>query len=78
MNSASYERKDGATGNSNLGFLAQDILKIIPEAVVVPKEEEMGMKYTELIPVLVKAIQEQQVQMEELKKELKKVKQKER
>ena len=47
--------------------------KIIPEAIVVPTNgDALGMKYNELIPVLVKAIQEQQKEIEELKKLIKK------
>jgi Chaperone of endosialidase len=69
-------------GKLNLGFLAQEIEKVVPEAVVyVPKGTEIrngkksetdtyGMKYTELIPVLTKAIQEQQAMIEELKKQV--------
>ena len=48
--------------------------QIIPEVIDIQKDadnkEMYGMKYTELIPVLVKAIQEQQVQIENLKSEL--------
>ena len=42
---------------------------IVPEAVDVPKTaaDYYGMKYNELIPVLTKAIQEQQAQIEALK-----------
>ncbi|HMP91587.1 MAG TPA: hypothetical protein PKD90_01860 [Phnomibacter sp.] len=48
------------------------MLKLIPEVVVVPEDgSAMGMKYSELIPVLIKAIQEQQKEIEKLKKHLK-------
>jgi len=64
-----------------LGFLAQDVQKIIPEAVQVqsvtnaePKEasestekvEILGMDYSKLFPVLTGAIQEQQEQIKQL------------
>ncbi|MCK7590252.1 tail fiber domain-containing protein [Subsaxibacter sp. CAU 1640] len=60
--------------NTHLGFMAQDLKKILPE-VVVDKEwksldekgskdwvstERLGVNYSEIIPVLVKGIQEQQ------------------
>jgi trimeric autotransporter adhesin len=69
------------TGN-NLGFIAQDLEKVIPDVVVhsiTPPEEienarnekgieldpeTYGVKYSELVPVLVKAMQEQQVIIE--------------
>lgn len=76
---------------TSLGFLAQDMEKIVPEIVVKPtaadfeecarrKKENgaegqptMGMKYAELIPVLTKAIQEQQAMIEELNAKIKKL-----
>ncbi len=76
----SYQWKDEkmkvGTG-TNLGFIAQELETIVPDAVVhtingndketgaAPAEKESyGVKYSELIPVLTKAIQEQQVQIE--------------
>ena len=43
-----------------IGFIAQDIRKVVPEVVDVPKDPAgmLGIRYTELIPVLAKAIQE--------------------
>ena len=51
-----------------IGFIAQEMESIVPEAVDVPKTaaDHYGMKYNELIPVLTKAIQEQQAQIEQL------------
>jgi trimeric autotransporter adhesin len=70
MKPVQYNWKTNPSADLQIGFLAQDIQKIIPEAVVVPTNgDPMGMKYTELIPVLVKAIQEQQKQIDDLKKE---------
>jgi len=57
----------------NLGFLAQEVYEVIPEAVSKPKNENddlWSMSYDKLIPVLTKAIQEQQVIIEDLQKEL--------
>jgi len=46
----------------SLGLIAQEIFKVIPEVVHVPEESEelMGVNYAELVPVLIKAIQEQE------------------
>jgi Chaperone of endosialidase/YadA head domain repeat (2 copies) len=57
----SYKWKKG-NQNLNLGLIAQEVQKLIPEVVDVgnDKDKTLGMKYTELIPVLIKAIQEQQ------------------
>lgn len=79
----SFQWKDAKIDNSSthLGFVAQEVQQVLPEIVVdydwkeVPESQEktwektdkLGMKYTEIIPVLVKAIQEQQAIIEELK-----------
>ena len=58
---------------NDIGFIAQEVYKIIPEAVRVPEDEtsEMwGVSYSKIVPVLVKAVQEQQAQIEELKQEI--------
>lgn len=72
MQPVQYNWKSNPNNDLQIGFLAQDIQKIIPEAVVEPANgDAMGMKYNELIPVLVKAIQEQQQKIEELEKMIK-------
>jgi len=65
-----------------LGFIAQEVQKIIPEVVVThqwkeyeenpgvlvkEKSERLGMRYNDLIPVAIRAIQEQQEKIEKLK-----------
>jgi trimeric autotransporter adhesin len=71
MKPVQYNWKTNPTADLQIGFLAQDIQKIIPEAVVVPTNgDPMGMKYSELIPVLVKAIQEQQKKADEQEKRI--------
>lgn len=60
-------------GKETIGFIAQEVYQVIPEAVTKPIDENnalWAMDYNKLIPVLVKAIQEQQVQIEELKKQI--------
>jgi len=58
---------------NNLGFIAQDIQKIIPEAVSVVNEENetLGLKTDFLVPYLVKAIQELKAEVDLLKKQCK-------
>jgi hypothetical protein len=55
-------------GKKCLGFIAQDVVAIIPELVDVPEDssEMMGIEYQAFIPVLVKAIQEQQALITQL------------
>jgi len=65
------EYKNYGEGRQN-GNIAQDIEKIIPEAVfVTPSTGKMGINYDQLHAVYIKAIQEQQAQIEELKAKIK-------
>lgn len=67
-----------------LGFIAQEVQKIIPEVIVshewkeyeenpgeLVKEEteRLGMRYSDLVPVAIKAIQEQQEMIDALEKQ---------
>lgn len=64
-------------GEQNIGFIAQELHKVIPEAAFKPNDEKIDLwsvDYTRLIPVLTKAIQEQQEQIEKLKKEIELIK----
>ncbi len=53
-----------------VGFIAQDWEHDFPNVVSKDDDGNLGMKYTETIPVLLKAIQEQQAMIEELKAEV--------
>jgi Chaperone of endosialidase len=55
-----YNYKGSPARQKTLGFTAQEMQKIVPEVVDVPKNPNamMGIRYSELIPVLAKAIQE--------------------
>lgn len=57
---------------NDFGLVAQDVDKIIPEAVTKPEDETKGfwsLDYGKIMPVLIKAIQEQQEEIESLKKQ---------
>lgn len=56
---------------NRLGFIAQDVLDVIPEAVIYEKDNDTYyMDYNAIIPVLAEAIKEQQVQIEALEAQL--------
>ena len=59
--------------NKEVGFIAQEVIDVIPEIVGQPENEDELYKiyYDMLIPVLTRGIQEQQMQIEALKKESK-------
>ncbi|MBN2766388.1 MAG: tail fiber domain-containing protein [Paludibacteraceae bacterium] len=70
-----------STNHPEVGFIAQDVQKIIPEVVRgtegdIEKGETLGLSYGNLVPVLTKAIQEQQKQIDELKALVEKLMQK--
>ena len=50
-----------------IGFIAQDVEKVLPELVSTSEKGMKGLSYGQLTAVLVKAIQEQQKQIDELK-----------
>jgi len=58
---------------ATVGFIAQEVQQIIPEAVNEPADESKdlwSMDYDKLIPVLTKAIQEQQIIIDEMRLEI--------
>ncbi len=75
---------------TKLGFIAQEVLQVIPEAIVTKdwfidgehpenglqekESERLGISYSEIIPVTIKAIQEQQIKIDALKETNKKLK----
>ncbi|QSW87166.1 tail fiber domain-containing protein [Flavobacterium endoglycinae] len=66
----------GKVTGRNIGLLAQDLYQVIPEAVNVPEDENMALysiSYSELIPVLINAVKEQQSEINGLKDRLQKV-----
>jgi hypothetical protein len=58
------------TEKTHIGFSAQEVKEVFPDLVVADQDGLLGIDYSGLIPVLVEAIKEQQVQVEALKKEI--------
>lgn len=52
------------------GVIAQEIEKVLPEVVTEGPDGTKAVAYTEIIPVLIEAIKEQQKEIEELKKKV--------
>jgi hypothetical protein len=53
------------------GLIAQEVMEVFPELVVQNEEGYYGVKYQELISILIKAMQEQQAEIDSLKINLK-------
>lgn len=81
LHPVSYNWKKQPGDGDRLGVLAQEIQKILPEVVrdydyiideitgqkTKVKADRLGVMYSDIIPVLIHAIQEQQAEIEELK-----------
>ncbi|MDO8528735.1 MAG: tail fiber domain-containing protein [Nanoarchaeota archaeon] len=62
-----------ASGERNIGFIAQDVEKVLPE-LVSGTEGHKGVAYGNIVAVLVEAIKEQQKQIDKLKSQLQEMK----
>lgn len=61
------EQENQEKGNKHIGLLAQEVEAIFPEVVYTLADGRKGIAYTELIGVLVEAIKEQQLEIENIK-----------
>lgn len=61
----------------HLGLIAQEVQQVIGEVVDAPEGDQKyyGMNYTALVPVLIKAVQQQEQQIDQLKGELQEIRQ---
>jgi len=66
-----FDWKDG-TGSDNLGFIAQEVEQVLPKSVGIAPDGDTKLLslQSEIMPILVKAIQEQQVLIETLQARL--------
>jgi hypothetical protein len=67
-----YEKNN----KKSYGLIAQDVQEVFPEVVSQNENGYLSVSYTELIAPLIKAVQEQQKEIEDLKKEIKALKDK--
>lgn len=68
----SYQMKNLSDKRTNWGFIAQDIEAIVGDSNAIltvggDSEKTLGLRYTDFVAPLVKAVQEQQTEIEELK-----------
>ena len=68
LRGVSFEYKE--TGQKQIGFIAQEIEKIIPEVVGENPDGYKGVQYQNVVGLLVEAIKEQQKQIDELKEKI--------
>ncbi len=71
INGVYYNMKDKAQGvPREVGVIAQDVEKVLPEAVSEGADGYKRVDYTKLVPLLIEAVKEQQTQIETLKQEV--------
>jgi len=68
LNPVNFEWKDG--GRIQDGLIAQEVKELIPNAVIVNDDGYYSMDYSKLVTPLIKAIQEQQAQIDALQSEI--------
>ncbi|MBN2858136.1 MAG: tail fiber domain-containing protein, partial [Candidatus Delongbacteria bacterium] len=76
MRPVTYLWKDKPERGRKVGLIAQELIEVLPEVVNVGDDEDqtLGINYAELTPILIKALQEQQEEMESMKKEMSEMK----
>ncbi len=62
-----YRWKAQPTGDEKVGLIAQELRQVMPELVHGDAEDDapLGVNYSELVPVLIQAIQEQDAQLQQ-------------
>lgn len=61
----------GHLGTHQVGLIAQEVEEVVPEVVGTNRDGHKGVAYDKLVGVLIEAVKEQQNQIEELKSEIK-------
>jgi hypothetical protein len=63
-----YNFKDSLSDKKSIGLIAQDVEKVFPEVVTTKEDGEKlkSIEYSNMVPILVEAIKEQQKMIEEL------------
>ena len=69
MRPVRYAWKKTPNQTNKIGFVAQELQQLVPEVVSVANDADhtLGVNYAELVPVLVKALQEQQQQLDAMR-----------
>ena len=57
----------------DVGLIAQEVEKVLPEVVTTRDSGYMAVKYEKMIPLLIEGIKEQQKQIDELKEQIEEI-----
>ena len=67
LNPVIFSWKSDDTNKENIGLIAQDVKEVLPQVIDTNEDGFLGVRYLELVPVLVKAIQELKSENDTLK-----------
>ena len=67
INGIVYNRTDLEDKSDKVGFIAQEIIKVLPEVVTENEDGKLSVAYGNITALLIEAIKEQQKQIDELK-----------
>lgn len=70
MNTNTFPERNFQKGKQ-MGLIAQNVEKVVPEAVSENEDGYKGVDYARLVPLLIESIKEQQKEIEELQKQIK-------
>ncbi len=65
-----YELKAEGNGKTHFGVMAQEIAEIYPDLVMTNEDNELAVNYIELIPQMIRALQEQKLMMSAMQEEI--------
>lgn len=74
LRGVTFERKDIKTKGRHTGLIAQEVEKVLPEAVSVMDDGTMTLAYGNMVGLLVESIKELKAQVDELKAEIEELK----
>jgi len=70
LSGVNFEWKDTSMKGKQIGFIAQEVEKVVPEVVTYSKETDLyTLQYAPVTALLVEAMKEQQKTIEQLKAE---------
>lgn len=68
-----FIKENGVSRGTQFGFVAQDVFKVIPNAVITDDKGFHAVNYNFFIPLLVEAVKDQQNQLTDLREQVKKL-----
>ena len=71
LRGVTFEWKEG--GIKSAGLIAQEVEKVLPDSVSIDDNGFMGIRYNNLIGILVEAVKDQQIQINSLKQQIEKL-----